>query len=220
MSIIYIIAIAFIGYYFYSENINNKNKSKSNSSVQDIIGVKNIKDRFLYNTQNEIISFIKVEPINLALLSKRELKIVNKRLVGEMASIKYPYKYIAVSRPVDVKEYIEERRNTIKDIDDYTRKDILKSEIKNMLLSIGENTSVERQFYIAIAIKNKEGAEEILIERANEIQNIYDKDYSSRVIEQKEIMELCNMVFNPNEVIEEIDEQQLIEGLPMIDWEM
>ena len=51
------------------------NATANNQSLNEFLNVKNIKESILYTLDGQVIQFIKVEPINIELLTDEELEI-------------------------------------------------------------------------------------------------------------------------------------------------
>ena len=83
--------------------MKKKNKIDNNKeTAQDFVNVKDIKDKFLYTRDEKIISYIQINAIDINLLSKREKQTLARTLTAELTSERKTFKFIAVSRPVDI----------------------------------------------------------------------------------------------------------------------
>lgn len=71
-------------------------------TAQQFINVKDIKDKILYSKDNHIFCYIKIHPVSIDLLSDNEKMNLCKNLAAELSGERKPYKFFAISRPVDI----------------------------------------------------------------------------------------------------------------------
>ena len=114
-----------------------------------------------------------------------------------MSSIQYSFKFIAVSRPVDISPLISELSELLT-TSDPKQKELLKQEILEMSTFALSGEVVERQFYVVIWDKAEQGAEKDLLVKAKEFaSNFTDNGISCDILEQQDIVRLCNLINNP-----------------------
>ncbi len=132
---IIVIAVTLIGgtAAFFLLNSDRKKKSKEGSSQQqsanEIINVRDIWDKYLYTRDNHIMMYIRINPISIDLLSEREKNTLTGSLMAELSSEQKPFKFIAVSRPVDISPLINEYRQLIADTTSQIQKELLRNEM-------------------------------------------------------------------------------------------
>lgn len=175
------------------EKIDNKKET-----AQDFVNVKDIKDKFLYTRDEKVISYIKINPIDINLLSKREKQSLARTLTAELTSERRTFKFIAVSRPVDISPLLTEYQNIISNTTNQKQKELLRHEmysISNFALS-GE--VVERQFYIMLWEDYEEGIERDILKRAMEFASkLESSGIKSNILTENKIVRLCNLINNP-----------------------
>ncbi|WP_250277547.1 hypothetical protein [[Clostridium] colinum] len=81
-----------------------------------------------------------------------------KSLTAELSEIQYPFKFIVVSRPVDISPIISSMQEMIKFSND-SQKELLKKDIIEMNNFALSGDIVERQFYLVIWEKYQESIE-------------------------------------------------------------
>lgn len=176
--------------------MNIKNKSKE--TAQDFVNVKDIKDKFLYTRDEKIIIYIQINPIDINLISKREKQSLSRTLTAELTSERKTFKFIAVSRPVDISPLLTEYQNILSNTTNQKQKELLRQEmysISNFALS-GE--VVERQFYIMIWEDYEEGIERDILKRGIEfLSKLEGSGVKSSILNQSKIVRLCNLINNP-----------------------
>lgn len=175
------------------EKTDNKKET-----AQDFVNVKDIKDKFLYTRDDQIASYIQINPIDINLLSKREKQSLSRTLTAELTSERKTFKFIAVSRPVDISPLLTEYQNIISNTNNQKQKELLRHEmysISNFALS-GE--VVERQFYIMLWEDYEEGIERDLLKRAMEFASkLESSSIKCNILTQNKIVRLCNLINNP-----------------------
>ena len=171
---------------------------KKKQTAQDFVNVKDIKDKFLYTRDGKIISYIQINPIDINLLSKREKQSLASTLTAELTFERKTFKFIAVSRPVDISPLLNEYQNIISTSKDIKQKELLRHEmysVSNFALS-GE--VVERQFHIMIWEEYEEGIERDLLKRAMDfVSKLESSSIKCSILNQSKIVRLCNLINNP-----------------------
>ncbi len=179
-----------------SNNIDIENRKKG--TAQDFVNVEDIKDKFLYTRDGKILIYIEVSPIDINLLSEREKRSQSRTLTAELTSENKPYKFIAVSRPVDISPLLIEYQNILSDTLDIKQKELLRHEmlsISNFALS-GE--VVERQFYFILWEDYQEGIEMDILKRAIDFVSKFESaGLNASILNQNKIVRLCNLINNP-----------------------
>lgn len=166
-------------------------------TANEFVNVKDIKGKFLYTRDGLLLCYLKINPISIDLFSKSEKSIIIKQLTANMSRIQYPFKFIAVSRPVDISPLIAELSELIT-TSDSKQKELLKQEILEMSTFALSGEVVERQFYVVIWDKAEQGAEKDLLTRAKEFaSNFTDGGIGCDILEQQDIIRLCNLINNP-----------------------
>lgn len=167
-------------------------------SAQDFINVRNIVDHVLYTSDNYCISYIRLQPPMSSLWSKREKRMKTNTLVAEVSKDKQPWILTAVSRPMDISQLISQYRNLREQTDDPIRKKLLKQEMNELQKKVGGGEAIERQFYIKIWERDKEGVEIELLERARQIISAYESvGITGQILKKPDIIRFCNLVHNP-----------------------
>ncbi|MGB4352647.1 MAG: hypothetical protein WBJ01_09710 [Tissierellaceae bacterium] len=179
--------------------MKKKNKiDNKKETAQDFVNVKDIKDKFLYTRDEKIISYIQINPIDINLLSKREKQTLARTLTAELTSERKTFKFIAVSRPVDISPLLTEYQNIISNTTNQKQKELLRHEmysISNFALS-GE--VVERQFYIMLWEDYEEGIERDILKRAMEFSSkLESSSIKCNILTENKIVRLCNLINNP-----------------------
>ena len=159
--------------------------------------MKDIKDKFLYTRDSMVFCFLKINPISIDLFSKSEKNLIIKQLTADISGIQHPFKFIAVSRPVDLSPLITELSELLT-TSDLKQKELLKQEILEMSTFALSGEVVERQFYIILWEKDDEGAQKDLLVRAKDLSNNFiDNGIGCDILEQQDIVRLCNLINNP-----------------------
>lgn len=190
------------GAFLFIKNSEKKKKQilqadEEQKTANEFVNVKDIKGKFLYTRDGLILCYLKINPISIDLFSKSEKSIIIKQLAANMSSIQYPFKFIAVSRPVDISPLISELSELLT-TSDPKQKELLKQEILEMSTFALSGEVVERQFYVVIWDKSEQGAEKDLLVKAKDFaSNFTDNGIGCDVLEQQDIVRLCNLINNP-----------------------
>lgn len=171
--------------------------AEGRQTANEFVNVKDIKGKYLYTRDNFVLCYLKINPISIDLFSKNEKQQLIKQLTANMSGIQHPFKFLAVSRPVDITPLISEL-STALSTSDSKQKELLKQEILEMTTFTLSGEVVERQFYIVLWEKAEEGTEKNLLVKAKDFAgNFSDCGIGCDTLEQQDIVRLCNLVNNP-----------------------
>jgi hypothetical protein len=166
-------------------------------TAQQFVNVRDIRDHFLYTQTNWIFAYLRIFPVSLDLLSLSEKRLLIRKLTAELSSIRFPFKFIAVSRPVDISPLIHDLSSLLSSADT-TQKELLRQEMLEMNILAQSGEIVERQFYLTIWQRNEHSGERDLLEKAKRLaQHFEDSGIQVHLLKQQEIVQLCNLVNNP-----------------------
>ncbi len=167
-------------------------------TAQEFINVRDIQDKYLYTMDGLVLVFIRIHSVSIDLYSKAEKQSLIRQLTAELSDIRHPFKFLAVSRPVDISPVISDMQSMLKGADD-RRRELLRQEILQMSGFALSGEIVERQFYVSLWEREGEGAERELLKQAV----LFSEKFSgcgirSDVLGEKEIVRLLNLVHNPS----------------------
>ncbi|EOR25267.1 MULTISPECIES: hypothetical protein [Clostridium] len=186
---------------FFLKKSSRKAKNaedEEQKTANEFVNVKDIKERYLYTRDSHIIMYIKINPISIDLLSEREKKLLCKTLTAELSSEQKSYKFLAVSRPVDISPLINEYTGIISNSADQKQKDLLRNEMLVMSNYALSGEVVERQFYIMLWEKYEEDIEREISKRCYEFKSKLESgNIQCEILKQQDIVRLCNLINNP-----------------------
>lgn len=116
-----------------------------------------------------------------------------------LSSAQYPFQLLAVSRPVDISPLLSELSATLTSSSDVKQKELLKQEIVEMGAFALSGEVVERQFYIKIWDRDEsDGVERDLLQKLKLLGGYFsDSGIQTEILQQQDIVRLCNLVNNP-----------------------
>lgn len=167
-------------------------------TAQQFINVRDIRGRHLYTRDGSVFIYLRIHAVSIDLYSKAEKNTLIKTLTAELSDIQYPFKFMALSRPVDISPLITEMGDMLKDAEE-KRKEILRQEILQMGSFALSGEIVERQFYVALWERQEEGSERELQKRAALLcEKFAAGGVACDILAEKEIVRLLNLVNNPS----------------------
>ena len=159
--------------------------------LRQFINVKDIQGKFLYTKDNLALCYLKITPICIDLFSNNEKRQMKRQLTANISSFNYPFRLIAVSRPVDISPLLSELSDTLTRSSDTKQKELLKQEILEMTSYTLSGEVVERQFYILIWDKVIDGVERDLLQKAKVLSGYFsDSGIKSEILGQQDIVRL------------------------------
>ena len=103
-----------------------------------------------------------------------------------------------MDHPVDISPLLSELSATLTSSSDVKQKELLKQEIVEMGAFALSGEVVERQFYIKIWDRVSDGVERDLLQKLKLLGGYFsDSGIQTEILEQQDIVRLCNLVNNP-----------------------
>lgn len=168
------------------------------TTANEFINVKDIRDHYLYTRDGYVIVYVRIHPISTDLLSKTEKRTLTTALTAELSDLRCPHQYLAVSRPVDISPIVTPMMDLMADADEM-QKELLRCETVEMSTYALSGEMVERQFYLYLWVKYEDGCERDLYKQAADVASKFTGcGIPTDLLEQKEIVRLCNLINNPS----------------------
>ena len=117
------------------EKVKKEKKKKIEKSILDWLPFKEVWNDLLFLDNDRVVGIIKVNSINLQLFSNEEQnsKIFQFRKV--LLSLEYPFKILALDKPISLSDHIENLLLLSKNTDDENKRKLLEEDI-NMLITL------------------------------------------------------------------------------------
>ena len=164
-------------------------KNKNTQSLNQFLNIKDIKGNYLYTLDEQVISFIKVNPMNIELLSDKELESKMDFASIEFSNEQFPYKIIVIPRAVDISDYIREQEELRNKLTNDVCIEIINNRIISTTEMIENKNIIENEFYIMIFDTNKDNIEIELNKRANNwISRLKNCGLKSEILEERDII--------------------------------
>lgn len=164
-------------------------KNKNTQSLNQFLNIKDIKGNYLYTLDEQVISFIKVNPMNIELLSDKELESKMDFASIEFSNEQFPYKIIVIPRAVDISDYIREQEELRNKLTSDVCIEIINNRIISTTEMIENKNIIENEFYIMIFDANKDNIEIELNKRANNwISRLKNCGLKSEILGERDII--------------------------------
>lgn len=197
------------------ELLNPEPKLKS---CNEEINIKDIRNNFLYTNDNKVMCYIKIQPLNLYLLSNKEQEQIIKQLSAELSSETKEMKFFSIARPVDVGDLIQDLQDRVNNNLDQIQKGLLKKHINETVRLTFTGEAVERQNFLIIWQEVSDYAEKDLLKRAMELVNKFANcNVKSEILDEQYIIQLCSGFTNMNFAFKEDSDYE--DYMPMIKWD-
>lgn len=197
------------------ELLNPKPKLKS---CNEEINIKDIRNNFLYTNDNKVMCYIKIQPLNLYLLSNKEQEQIIKQLSAELSSETKEMKFFSIARPVDIGGLIQDLQDRANNSLEQIQKGLLKKHINETVRLAFTGEAVERQNFLIIWQDVNDYAEKDLLKRSMEFVNKFANcNIKSEILGEQYIIQLCSGFTNMNFAFKEDSDYE--DYMPMIKWD-
>lgn len=163
------------------------------------LNIKDIKENCLLTIDGYVMCYIKIYPVNLFLLSKKEIDTLINQLASELSGETKPFKFFSIARGIEVTELIDNLREIQNNTDNQISKMLLRQQITELLKLALMGDRVERQVYFIIWDKHNEYAQKDMSKRCLDIQNKFANcNIKTEVLNEEKVIQLCNSFVNSN----------------------
>lgn len=178
-----------------------KNKKKIDKSLLEWLPFSEVWNDLLFLDNNKVVGLIRVNSINLQLYSNEEQtsKIFQFRKI--LLSLEYPFKILALDKPVSLTDHIENLIYLSKNTDDDIKKKLLDEDIHYANVIMNKNIVNNREFYLLIE-EDKDNTK-LLKSKINDIvSQLNNIGLASEQAKTDEIKEVLFTYLNPQESLE------------------
>ena len=163
------------------------------------LNIKDIRNNYLYTNDNKVMCYIKIQPLNLYLLSNKEQEQIIKQLSAELSSEIKEMKFFSIARPVDVGDLIQSLQDIANNSLNQIQKGLLKKHINETVRLTFTGEAVERQNFLILWQEYNDYAEKDILKRAMELVNKFANcGIKAEVLSEQYIIQLCSGFTNMN----------------------
>ncbi|WP_373843209.1 hypothetical protein [Bacteroides heparinolyticus] len=176
--------------------MKKKEATAINETVGEFLQIRSITEEcFLELTNNKCLVFIKIDGVNLDLMSENEKIRTTERITSELSAMNFGFKFLAISRPVDLSMITERLVDKYRSVNGI-KKVLLKKELSYINESAAEGSINERQFFISICDDRKN--RDILLRNAELLtEKFASAGIRTKILKNAEIATFINLVNNP-----------------------
>ncbi len=181
--------------------INQAQQSEiKQKSAQEWLPVRDIQNSLLYRKDKHLVAVLKIEPVNISLLSDNETKRIIAAMHEVINGLQEPAQWLSIGRSVDLDGYIAGLERKAQENQDFGRKKLLKGYIRQAAEMASGGDTLERRFYILLSQKQGKHAEDELLNRARELAgNISGTGLSTELCVGKQIIDLLFTFHQPGQ---------------------
>ncbi len=163
-------------------------------TANEYLNIRDIRDKFLYTNDGYIFSYINITGFNVSLFTKKEKKQISWNLSSSISNYKYPFKFLAISRAVNISELLNQYKNMMNQTKDPIRRDLIRQEIDTLAHFATAGEVTERLFYIALFTQYYEGCEKEFIKSVMEFKNIFENNnINAQILNEVQINQMVNL---------------------------
>jgi len=167
-------------------------------TAQQWLPISDINGCIAYRKDNVLVGMLRVQPLNLELLSdaekRRKIEALSEELNGESEGLQI----FCIGRPVDLNSYLDWLQDKAKQEQDFTRKRILKNFIQHASELAASGEIIERRFFIIITKPGGKKAEQEIVNRLEELKNkLSSAELVATVCKDDELMDVFSLFANP-----------------------
>lgn len=149
--------------------LRKKQPEQTANTAQSWLPFNDIAGSFIFKRDGELVSVMRVEPLNIALKSENEKKRIITAMHEALNGQLEPVQIFCLPRPVDLDTYLETLQRQARETLHQTKKRLLLEYIQYVATVVRGGEAIEHRYYILIAQKTGKHAKEELSQRAFEL---------------------------------------------------
>lgn len=167
-------------------------------TAQQWMPVADINRNTIVRKDNTLVGILRIQPINIELLSDSERKKKVEALVEGLNGQNEAMQFFCIGRPVDLNSYLEWMQDKARAEQDFTRKMLLKGYIQQASRTATSGETTERRFYLIISKEIKPKAEDELSNRLENLKAALSQaELESHICNEDELMDVLSLFANP-----------------------
>lgn len=128
-------------------------KKNEQPSTQSWFPIRDINNNLLYRKDGHVVAAIRVQPVNINLLSKNEKRRKIKQLEEVLNGIDYSYQIESIAKPVDLDGFISDLEGLRQQSDSMLKMKLLMDYKNQAIAKATSGEALERHFYILLSEK-------------------------------------------------------------------
>ncbi|MCR3922066.1 MAG: hypothetical protein NUK65_06045, partial [Firmicutes bacterium] len=144
-------------------------KESSKKAAQEWLPIEDIRDNIMYLRNQRLAIALRVEAVNISLLSENEKRKIIAALHEVINGFQFSMQWLSLGRSVDLDGYIAQLERKAQETSDFTRKKLLKGYIRQAAEMAAGGDTLERRFYILLSQPLEKYTEGELLNRAREL---------------------------------------------------
>lgn len=179
----------------------DKLKNRNKKSLIEWLPFKEVWNDLLFLENDRVVGIIKVNSINLQLFSEEEKNAKIYQFRKFLLTLEYPFKILAIDRPISLIEHKQNLFNLLKNTDDEIKKKLLEEDIKYADFVMQKKMISNREFYLLIdeEIDNIQLLKSKINDIVSQLSNV---GLISEQAKTDDIKELLYSYLNPTEKLE------------------
>ena len=178
-----------------ADQLEQQSKQKT---AQQWIPVADIKNNMVVKKNGSLIMMLRIQPLNLDLLSERECNKKVEALVEGFNGQNEGMQFFCIGRPVDLNNYLEMLQGKVRQEDNFTRKMLLKGYIQHASKVASSGDITERRFYLIISKPIGKKTEEELGVRIEQLRMaLFNAELQSDICKEDELIDVLSLFASP-----------------------
>jgi energy-converting hydrogenase A subunit M len=196
-------------------SVEQQEQQSRQKTAQQWMPVADIKSNIVLKKNGQLIMMLRIQPLNLDLLSDRECNKKVEALVEGFNGQNEAMQFFCIGRPVDLNSYLEMLQDKVRQEHDFTRKMLLKGYIQHASKVAASGDITERRFYLIISKPIGKKSEEELHSRIEQLRMaLLNAELESDVCREDELIDVLSLFANPIQAaIEQAEVQYQIPSL-------
>lgn len=195
-------AVLFIIHKKRQKDAQEEKSEKDSETANDFMNVTNIINNILYTKDAKMCAYFKINPVNIDLMSDRDMQKMTEALTAEFSSLRHPFKIIAASTQEDISPIMAQYSRVLQSSDDPKIRAILRNEIQERQTQVQNAEVPSRNYYCMIWAEN-ETAEEFDKRMRDFLMKFNNCGIRAEIILQKDIIEMIELTANPQYAVAE-----------------
>lgn len=165
-------------------------QGQGKTSTHDLIPIHDLDGEVLLKKNKDMVAVIRIEPVNLDLLSDKEKRQKISAYFGVINGITFPLQFLGLGRPVDLDTYLASLEDMKNKTESEVKKKLLAKYLQQAAALAGGGDKMERRYYFLLKEPKADGSYQ---EQKAELLN-RARDFVNQMNSAGFACELCNFL--------------------------
>lgn len=175
-------------------------EGQTRAITQDLIPIADIEDGIVYRKDGQLVTLVRIQAVNISLMSDMEKTHLCNAISEAMNSIDYHYQYYCCERPIDLSLYVDQLSKHHGPTKNVHQKRLIDFYLNQAMSLSSSGEAREKRFYIVLTNDGvrKDSEFDLMTQAQMLVQDLQTAKIDAYLCRDKEIIEVYTLFTRPD----------------------